>query len=377
VHSSYTEDQVEFGAPLLPTARLAKAIGLDAIAVTDHAYDLDDSLSCYMEKDAERRKWNNFLAETAEINSSPLPRSFIIPGQETTVNRLKGRRNIHLQVLGENSLLPGEADSGEKWFSFLKKQPALDEALKEISREALAVGAHIGEKPPFFHRLLLGRSSYSEEEILLPGIEAFQVLNGSRSRFNNRGLSLWKTALLNGKKAVPLAGSDSHGNFNIARYMLLPHFLLRAAAKQLLGEVRTLVAHEKENTAPAIKTLLSAVRKGKVQLSNGPVVNLHGEGSSETLFGEVLSRDGIRNGRYKISVRSTREFGAPEYLGVFCGRKNSREEITLLEEHISDGGMSLSLPADLKDVPEDAIYIRLETRTRKGAFSFSAPVYVE
>ena len=50
-HSSYTEDQAEFGAPLEPSLKLSTAMGLRYFAVNDHSYDLDDCESTYLKND--------------------------------------------------------------------------------------------------------------------------------------------------------------------------------------------------------------------------------------------------------------------------------------------------------------------------------------
>ena len=47
-HSTYTEDQVEFGSPISAAPHLCKAMGLSFFGVTDHSFDLDDRIDNYL-----------------------------------------------------------------------------------------------------------------------------------------------------------------------------------------------------------------------------------------------------------------------------------------------------------------------------------------
>ncbi|MFQ5675856.1 MAG: hypothetical protein ACE5G1_08180, partial [bacterium] len=113
-HTNYTNDQVEFGAPLEATQSLAQAMGLTFFCATDHSYDLDDDPDDYLKKDPFQKKWQDFqrtVEKLNEANSSCL----IVPGEEVSAGNGK-KRNVHFLILNHPDLLPGDGDSAEKWF---------------------------------------------------------------------------------------------------------------------------------------------------------------------------------------------------------------------------------------------------------------------
>jgi hypothetical protein len=374
LHSSYTEDQIEFAAPLKATSIMAKTIGLNIIGVTDHAYDLNDSFSSYLSDDKNHPKWKDFLSNAASLNrEKSSPPFLVIPGQETTVNKKKGK-NIHLQIFNSQELIPGEADSGVKWLNKYSSRINYSEVLNGLSGESLACAAHIGEIPPLLHRILLGRSGYSQAELEHPGLSAVQIFNGIPGDGRMRGLDLWKKALLKGKKLTPLAGSDSHGNFSLARYILLPHFRLRMAEKQLLGEIRTVIWLNEEELK--VENVIEAVKCGKVQLSTGPVFEVKSGNGESPLFGETLTASELRGKIFTLRAFSTEEFGLLNKLIIYAGRKNDAEEIKIKDE---------PLPSEYQVIKEISfenidltgfIYIRFEIYVSEKIFSFSAPVYL-
>jgi len=94
IHSSYTDDQVEFGAPLLPSIELSKAMGLSFFCVTDHSYDLDDRVDSYLLNDPGLPKWNAQQREIDKLNS--IQTGFaIVRGEEVSCFN-RDRRNVHL-----------------------------------------------------------------------------------------------------------------------------------------------------------------------------------------------------------------------------------------------------------------------------------------
>ena len=91
-HSFFTEDVVEFGAPIDVTAKMAQAMGLSFLAVTDHSYDLDDEVSNPMTNDPFLQKWENFLTECSSIEAKGVT---VLPGIEVSAGNKK-RKNVHL-----------------------------------------------------------------------------------------------------------------------------------------------------------------------------------------------------------------------------------------------------------------------------------------
>lgn len=147
-HSNYTEDQIEFGAPLPETACCARALGLHFIAVTDHSYDMDNLPGDYTRNDPELRKWRQFRAEVAHLNRE-LDGFIILPGEEVSVGNQR-RQNVHCLVLGSGDFYPGAGDSGDRPL-FNRPTLALPELYARVQASgngAVIAAAHPREVPP-------------------------------------------------------------------------------------------------------------------------------------------------------------------------------------------------------------------------------------
>ncbi|HEX9652835.1 MAG TPA: hypothetical protein VGA99_03915, partial [bacterium] len=134
-HTSYTSDQVEFGAPPHASALLARAMGLSFFCATDHSYDLDDQPDNYLRSDPDLTKWKSLLAEIGRLNQD-LSDFVIVPGEEVSVGNAQNR-NVHFLVLNHPEFLPGAGDGAEKW---LQTTPDLSipEVLAKINGQAVA-----------------------------------------------------------------------------------------------------------------------------------------------------------------------------------------------------------------------------------------------
>ena len=192
-HTSFTSDQVEFAASLQNTARLSLAMGLRFFCATDHSYDLDDREENPLIKDPALPKWKRFLKETDEWNVRHSDFT-IVPGEEVTVRNHR-EKNIHLLVLNNRIFFSGSGDSGERWFR-TRSERSIPQVLTELEPEAMAAAAHPAEKPPFLQKQLIGRGSWSAQDMAAEKLTALQLLNGTDSV----DLSLWINALLAGKK---------------------------------------------------------------------------------------------------------------------------------------------------------------------------------
>ncbi len=97
IHSNFTNDQVEFGAPLPDTIIAARTMGLDFVAITDHSYDLDDHDDNFLKNDHTLVKWKQFQQEvfSAQRNND---RFVIIPGEEVSVGNAR-QQNVHCLIL--------------------------------------------------------------------------------------------------------------------------------------------------------------------------------------------------------------------------------------------------------------------------------------
>jgi len=111
-HSNYTSDQVEFGADIKSTVKLAKSIGLSWLFVTDHSYDLDDLEMNYLKNDPSITKWEKMHKDVRDCNNNKFR---VIAGEEVSIGNSKGR-NVHLLAINNEEFIEGSGDSAEIWF---------------------------------------------------------------------------------------------------------------------------------------------------------------------------------------------------------------------------------------------------------------------
>jgi hypothetical protein len=276
VHSNYTDDQVEFGAPIEATVLAAKSIGLDFIAITDHSYDLDDDPDNCLVNRPDIPKWNSFQHNVRRLQNEH--KDFvIIPGEEVSVGNHR-HQNVHCQILNDPQFHPGSGDSAERLFRH-RPTMMLKELLKKKARNALSIAAHPQEVPPFSQRLILGRGSWDEQDCMNNHLDALQILNNKSDRSLSRGLELWKQLLLNGRKIGIVAGNDAHGNFNCFRQITIPFLKMIYSRKHLFGQVRTAVKCKNLNTP----LIMEAIREKRAIVSNGPLAIMEVKGS-QTVF---------------------------------------------------------------------------------------------
>lgn len=366
VHSEYTDDQIEFGAPVRVTAAMGRSLGLDFIGITDHAYDLDDATDSYLKNDPQLPKWKSYLDEVKaynQVGDKPL----IIHGFEVSVENSK-ENSVHLQVFNSQELFLGSSDSGEKWIHS-KPEWQLKHIIDRLPAKSIACAAHIGEKAPFIHRILLGRGFYDAKDLENEKLVFFQLANSRDIKKIKKSIDLWVYQLLRGKRVTPLAGSDSHGNFNFNRSVILPHLSMSISKMQLIGEVRTAVWSN--NEIQTIDDFLNALQIGRVQITTGPFVDIVKLGKDESLLGSTIhSVDTV----YQFSAISSEEAGELVEIKIISGLKKQKEEIfKLIKTDSFNFSMELKFDTDLNNI----LYFRFEANTNRGEFCISAPVYVE
>jgi hypothetical protein len=350
VHSNYTEDQIEFGPPLKAMSVFAEAIGLSAIGVTDHSYDLDDSPSSYLQPDKTEQKWRYFLRDVASFNKN---RTIFYGGQETSVASAK-KRNIHLQVFDSAQLLSGSGDSGEKWFCFMAS-PRMLETLNGSDSESLFVPSHIGEKPALYERLLINRGHYESKDLRHEKIKHVQILNGSNQAEFNTAKKMWIRLLEKNPEILPLAGSDSHGHFNFNRQVRIPHWSIRHTRTNLLGSAFTVVMRDKVLEKPLSDNLADLLANGFVYISTGPFIELILPSGKHH-----CSRQNVNKVEY-IRFKSTREYGPIVLIAGYCCKVGQTEELFLSEKT-----NTYEYSHYLETGPIDLSYIRFELYTEHG-----------
>ncbi|MDE3057317.1 MAG: hypothetical protein KGJ59_05100 [Bacteroidota bacterium] len=333
-HSSYSNDQVEFGSPVEASVELCKAMGLSFFCVTDHSYDLDDRIDNYLVNDPDVPKWKSLQKEIDAINAR------------------------------EKNYFAGSGDSGERWLH-TQAEHTISEVLEYKKHTTAAYAAHPAEPVPLLQRIFVGRGEWTLDDMRHEKLNGLQILNGETGETFERGLSTWKKLLLEGERLYIAAGNDAHGNFNRFRQIKIPFVKIVEADKQLFGKMRTVV----ECSNSSEENIVEALRSGAAMITNGPVAVFHCHRMKNELA---------------ITVRgiSTKEFGAFTRCIIYSGRSGGTAEKILFRADLQkDFQFEFTKRFDASDnvAPH---YIRFEAFTHGGSginengFCFTNPMWL-
>ncbi len=351
VHSTYTEDQVEFGSPMSETRDLARAMGLSFFCVTDHSYDLDDRLDSYLDNDVDVPKWILFQSEVDSLNLTSSD-FVVVRGEEVSCRNAHGR-NVHLLLFGQRDFVRGSGDSAERWMQATSEY-SISEVLVLRSESGVAYAAHAMEPVPFLQRLLLNRGEWSHEDLALEGLSGFQIVNGKFDRGFTRGLRSWTEHLLHGRKLYALAGNDAHGNFNRFRQIGIPFLTMREATTHIFGKMRTGVFVNGEFDE---QSLLRALKEGQAILTDGPIAHFS---PSQTSFAGGHDPSAIKSWHLIIDVLSSPEFGKIDSVRIIVGKVGgAREKVAYQYEGVGNFTYQTEVTVD----PLNVDYARAEVST--------------
>ncbi|MEA1986157.1 MAG: CehA/McbA family metallohydrolase [Candidatus Marinimicrobia bacterium] len=362
IHSFFTHDQVEFGAPIEAIAKTAQAIGLNNIAVTDHSYDLDDEMGEYYKPDKNLTRWKNLKKDSEKYSTENLS---ILFGEEVSCGNKKNQ-NVHFLVINDEKFIAGNGDSAEKWF---KNKPThlCKKIIETADKNSLLISAHPNEKVPIFQKFLLRRGawSFSQEKPL----NGFQIMNGVVNKRLGKSIKLWTKQLLKGEKLFIYAGNDSHGNFNNFRQIKAPMISLNEKDSQLLGKHRTGIISKNSKS-----DILKSLKNGKCFITNSFSIDL----KIINEFGEIFELGETANGKnleIKTQCLSNNEFGKIENLKIYFGDLAKQKEEIIFEKNINDFNYSHTL--NLQNSGNG--YIRAEIKSGKNKkikIAITNPIWV-
>ncbi len=368
VHSNYTDDPVEFGAPIKAIAQCAHSLGLHFVAITDHSFDLERGSN----PSPSPAVWQRFQKECREINDGENP-VLVMAGEEVSAGNHKGR-NVHCLVLGSPAFFPGNGDGKLNPFTNRPTLP-LPDLFKAVrkNQSGIIAAAHPFDVPPLSQKLLLNRDGWHATDLHQPELDYWQILNGRINRTFYQGKAEWVKALLNGLRVGILGGTDAHGNFNCFRQVAVPLWRMNYNRQQLLGQTRTGVFCE---TSFDQQTLLNSLREKRVIVSTGPAANLniHFQDQEITLGGTIPASTPCR---ITVQAVSTPEFGPLSRVRLYTGDDASGTESC---REIEVPAVGYELHKDI-NFPEGfaAGYVRLEVFAggKQGeTFCLSNPVWV-
>ncbi len=351
-HSIYTSDQVEFGADIQSTVQIAKSIGLKWLFITDHSYDLDDTLDDYTKKDPALPKWKAMKKDVSKIDKEDFR---VIAGEEVSIGNYKGR-NVHLLAVNHDKFIEGSGDSAEEWFKN-KPQRFLKEVYKLHTDDNLFIAAHPNEKVPFLQKITLRRGNWSIKDYLESDVNFLQIINNSNFDSVEESIFYWKELLLKGYKFYLLAGNDAHGNFNVMRQIKVPFLKLFSSNDQVFGKFFTMFHFERNEP-------ISGLKSGEIIVSNGPFLDFYLESGSKKYH--IGSNTEITKGALHYQAKTTQEFGEINRISLFIGDYSSRKEKRI--KNVKNN-IEVTLP--------EKGYIRMELRTRKMGRVITNPIWID
>ncbi len=374
IHSNYTDDAVEFGAPIRETALCARALGLEFIAITDHSFDLDNDPDDYFKKDPRLRKWQHFQQEIEQLNNE-LHDVTILPGEEVSTGNSRGQ-NVHCLLIGNRQFYPGSGDSGDKIINHRPTMmlPELIKNVRQKDKSALILAAHPFDDPPFLTKIILNRGRWYSKDLQHKALDFWQILNGRIDKYFQNGLAAWKKSLLVGSKTGIVSGTDAHGNFNCFRQIKTPFFKMIYHREQLLGQTRTGVFSEKPLTHA---DLMDVLQKKRVIVSTGPAASLTALQTDQiNNIGDTIR--GNTDFQLKIMAASTKEFGYLQKIKLITGDFHSGKEIVRI---INPGNQSyLFDDTFLFEKGLNSGYVRLKVQTANNPhqnFCLTNPIWIE
>ncbi len=368
-HTNFTDDQVEFGAPLPVTKTMAEAIGLNFFCATDHSYDLDDHPENYLRKDPDLNKWQALWCEAKTLNRE---NDFVVvPGEEVSVGNHKNQ-NVHFLILNNPDFLPGDGDGAEKWF---KNQPtaSIAHTLKNSNSNSAAFAAHPAIKPPLLERLFIRRGKWEKPDLSHTGLHGLQIWNGNQEGFEE-GKKQWIELLLSGKKVFISGGNDAHGNFNRFRQIGFPFLTMRENHHNIFGKIKTAVYLEEKLT---LDSLLKAIKNGRMLITNGPFLDFKiTSGSKSGRPGDTLKGNSFD---LKVSCLSSPEFGELKELNIFWGDLQTKDE--QLYKTIGEFKKAFEFDKIFSFYkPENPCYIRIELFSKSDEKEFKCltnPIWIQ
>jgi hypothetical protein len=357
VHSSATRDMVEFGPPPDLLREAAAVLGVDAFALTDHSYDLDDAPDDWSRNDPSLPVWHAQQEWIRAANATPGP--FVLDGEECSVGGDAGGV-LHLLLLHPPQFVAGSADGGEgvwprrpEW-----RLSGLLEALEGSG--CLPVAAHSAEVPGRSERWLLRRRAWSADE--LRRVPALQALSGGRGPWRDDALAGWVDCLRAGGRPTLLAGSDSHGAFSLDRRVRRPLWRLEQDAGRRFGDGVSHVllpapalSPPAGGADPRAALLLDEMRAGRVMTGNGPLLAFVDAAERVALGGPVAG-----GGALRLRAWLPEACGPAGTLRVLAGSTDGERERLVVEIQ----GPSREIV--LKDPWSRASWLRAELRMPGG-----------
>ena len=348
-HSEFSSDPVEFGAPLKLMQETADAVGLDFVLCTDHSYDFHYRRESFLKPINAEENFAEYRAQVEALNAKNPNLPTLVPGEEVSCGNSHGE-NVHLLVFGHDRFLPGLGDGGRRGF---RNRPDLTiaETLNRL-RGTPSFAAHPKAKIGWLERKIFRRGEWREADLESGSIRGLQFWNGNLGADYRDGKAFWIQQLLKGRRILPIAANDAHGDFNQNIGVKFPLVSLYQQQSHLFGKVRTLVPSASKVT----DSLRAAFLGEHCVCTDGPFVS--------------VTRDGAG---LHIDARSNEDFGALQSVKVYGAATGDSVESLLKEWNFEDETWILEdlFPAPVSD------YVRAEAVTQNGNRALSSALFLD
>jgi len=365
-HTHYSADHVEYGATPEVLQLAAKAVGLDFVSCTDHAYDFAFTQEDYTkEADSPVPRFQKLREEIAALpvkdeNGNDMP--LMLAGEEVSAGNSKGE-NVHMTVLAPEGYLPGLGDCGRYW---LENRPT--RSIKQILNmtEAHCFAAHPFQQMGMLEKFVFRRGYWKPEDLQLKNkhsIRGLQFWNGIRDEGFKLGRKFWINELGKGNYLLPIGGNDAHGDLNSMTAVDLPLISLKHTRAHTFGKVRTVIKLD-ERTGEALQT--------RDELSLADINAAFSGDNCYITDGPALWWERDNNG-ITFHARSNKETGGGfRYVRIY-GRRIQPNGKLAPEEEVMIG--SLIATPDHADIPVATLgfaYVRAECETATGKFALTS-----
>ena len=362
-HTRYSCDHVEHGASPAVLQRAAKAIGLDFVSCTDHAYDFAFSEEDYTKEAPSPAP--RFQALRDEIASLPSGEGMplLLAGEEVSAGNSKGE-NVHMLALAPDGYLPGLGDCGRYW---LDNKPTM-----KIPQLLQATGAHCFAAHPFqqmglLEKFIFRRGYWSHKDLNLDAahkIRGLQFWNGIRDEGFKLGREFWIEELGKGNFLLPIGGNDAHGDLNDTTSVATPLCTLRHTRDHIFGKVRTVVSPPRltgdDGTVITQEALNEAFAGDNCYITDGPA-----------LWWERASIHGSKG--IIFHARNTNDFGgAFRYIRIFGRRYTTGGKLAKQEELCIESLVAAPASSDIEIHFDNFAYLRAECESATGKFAMTS-----
>ena len=396
-HTHYSADHVEYGATPEVLQLAAKAVGLDFVNCTDHAYDFAFTQEDYTkEADSPVPRFQKLREEIAALpkkdeNGGDMP--LMLAGEEVSAGNSKGE-NVHMTVLAPEGYLPGLGDCGRYW---LENRPT--RSIKQILNmtEAHCFAAHPFQQMGLLEKFVFRRGYWKPEDLQLKNkhsIRGLQFWNGIRDEGFKLGREFWINELGKGNYLLPIGGNDAHGDLNSMTAVDLPLISLKHTRAHTFGNVRTVIKVgsrksdkcEDRESHPCLHGYDRDQHLGSIQVGSNAkqefpltLADINAAFAADNCYitdGPALWWERNDNG-ITFHARSNKETGGGfRYIRIY-GRRIQPNGKLAPEEEVMIG--SLVAAPDHADIPVATLgfaYVRAEceTATRKFALTSAARI---